>query len=135
MRQIINAEGAPRPKAPVSHAVRSGHLIFVSGITPFNHALELAVGDFDAQFHQTFDSIEAILKSVDSGLNRIVKCNVLLARRQDWPRMNELYASLWPDGNYPARTAIEAVLPHPDFLIEIECVAEAAAHSDTLPSP
>ena len=39
--------------------------------------------------------------------------------------MNELYAALWPNGDYPARTAFEALLPHPDFLLEFECVAEA----------
>jgi glutathione S-transferase len=30
-----------------------------------------------------------------------------------------------PGKDFPARTAFEASLPHPDFLLEIECVAEA----------
>lgn len=124
MHRITQVEGAPPIKAPLSNAVRTGNLVFVSGVTPFDKEMKLAVGDFDAQFDQTIRTLEATLKASGSSLERIVKCNILLARRQDWPRMNELYAALWPSGNYPARTAIEAVLPFPDFLIEIECVAE-----------
>jgi len=40
--------------------------------------------------------------------------------------MNEIYKTYFRKGNYPARTTIEAPLAHPDFLLEIECVAEAS---------
>lgn len=124
MQRITHVEGGPPIKAPLSNAVRSGNLVFVSGVTPFDGDMKLAIGDFDAQFDQTIQTLKATLEAAGSSLESIVKCNVLLARRQDWPRMNELYAALWPTGEYPARTAIEAVLPFADFLIEIECVAE-----------
>ena len=124
-RQIITTASAPQPKAPISQAVRSGGLVYVSGITPFDLDLKLAVGDFDAQFAQTAANLDAILKAAESGFDRVLKCTVILARREDWRRMNELYARLWPNGQFPARTAFEALLPHPDFLLEIECVAEA----------
>jgi len=124
-RQIITTASAPQPKAPISQAVRSGGLVYVSGITPFDLDLKLAVGDFDAQFAQTAANLDAILKAAESGFDRVLKCTVILARREDWRRMNELYARLWPNGQFPARTAFEALLPHLDFLLEIECVAEA----------
>jgi 2-iminobutanoate/2-iminopropanoate deaminase len=38
--------------------------------------------------------------------------------------MNNIYRTYFKEGNYPARTAIEAKLQG-DFLVEIECVAEA----------
>lgn len=124
-RKIITTANAPQPKAPISQAVRSNGLIFVSGITPFDLDLNLAKGDFDAQFAQTAANLRAILEAADSGFEHVLKCTVILARRGDWRRMNELYAALWPEGDYPARTAFEALLPHPDFLLEIECVAVA----------
>jgi enamine deaminase RidA (YjgF/YER057c/UK114 family) len=124
-RTIVTTSGAPLPKAPISQAVRSGGLVFVSGITPFDLDLNLTKGDFDAQFAQTVANLRAILTAADSGFDRVLKCTVILARRQDWRRMNELYGALWPAGDFPARTAFEALLPHPDFLLEIECVAEA----------
>ncbi len=124
-RTLINTDRAPRPKAPISQAVKSNGLVFVSGITPFDLDLNLAKGDFDAQFAQTAANLSAILEAAGSGFDRVLKCTVILARREHWRRMNELYATLWPNGDFPARTAFEALLPHPDFLLEIECVAAA----------
>jgi len=33
--EIVNSSQAPQPKVPLSQAVKSGNLVFVSGITPF----------------------------------------------------------------------------------------------------
>lgn len=124
MKQIVTAEGIFKPLAPISHAVRVGGLLFVSGITPFEADGSLAVGDFNRQMRRAMDSVGAVLSAGGTSFSRVAKCTVLLARREDWPAMNQIYAEFWPDGDYPARTAFEAKLPHPDFLVEIECVAE-----------
>jgi len=123
-RQIISTPRAPSPKAPISQAVRSGNLLFVSGITPFTLDLQLAKGDFEAQMRQALENVRAILEAGGSSLRNVIKCTVILAKREDWPAMNAIYQSYWPDRDYPARTAFEAPLPHPDFLVEVECVAE-----------
>jgi 2-iminobutanoate/2-iminopropanoate deaminase len=124
-RQIIATDAAPHPDAPISQAVRVGQLVFVSGITPFTREMRLAKGDFAAQMHQVMANLDAILSASGSSLARVVKCTVILARREDWRAMNEIYRTYWPGKDFPARTAFEARLPHPDFLLEIECVAEA----------
>jgi enamine deaminase RidA (YjgF/YER057c/UK114 family) len=38
----------------------------------------------------------------------------------------------FPPGKCPVRTAFQGLLPHPDFLLEIECVAEVTT-SDATP--
>ena len=124
-RQIINTADAPQPAAPISQAVRSGDFVFVSGITPFDLDLQLVKDDFEAQMRQTMSNLGAILKASSSDFDRVLKCTVILARRGDWRRMNDIYGEYWKDGKFPARTAFEALLPHPDFLVEVECVAEA----------
>jgi 2-iminobutanoate/2-iminopropanoate deaminase len=124
-RQIINTAEAPQPDAPISQAVRSGNFVFVSGITPFDLDLNLAKGDFEVQMRQTMNNLGAILKAAGSDFDRVLKCTVILARRGDWRRMNDIYREYWTDGEFPARTAFEALLPHPAFLVEVECVAEA----------
>jgi reactive intermediate/imine deaminase len=124
-RQIIATDAAPHPDAPISQAVRVGQLVFVSGITTFTREMRLAKGDFAAQMHQVMSNLDAILSASGSSLARVVKCTVILARREDWRAMNEIYRTYWPGKDFPARTAFEARLPHPDFLLEIECVAEA----------
>jgi len=126
MRQFIISPNAPRPpEAPLSQAVKSGGFVFVSGITPFTLDQKLAVGDFDAQMRQVMTNLGAVLEASGSSFDRVVRTTVYLARQSDWRRMNEIYAPHWRPGEYPARTAVEAKLPHPDFLIEIECIAEA----------
>ena len=107
-------------------AVKSGNLVFVSGITPFTLSLELAIGDFDRQMKQTMDNLGAILSAAGTGFDRVLKTTVI-PRREDWRRMNEIYSTYFPNGRFPARTAYGAPLPHPDFLVEVECVAEVTS--------
>jgi len=121
---VIDTPQAPRPRAPIAQAVRSGNLVFLSGITPFTLDLRLGKDDFVAQMRQTMTNVGAVLEAAGTGFDRIVKCTVILARREDWGKMNEIYKEYFPSGRYPARTAFQAPLPHPDFLVEIECVAE-----------
>ena len=123
--EVVSTDQAPQPNVPLSQAVKSGNLIFVSGITPFTLSLELAVGDFEAQMKQTMENLGAILRASGTDFDRVLKTTVILARREDWRRMNDIYATYWPNRKFPARTAYGAPLPHPDFLVEVECVAEA----------
>jgi 2-iminobutanoate/2-iminopropanoate deaminase len=123
-RQIIATDLAPQPDAPISQAVRVGQLVFVSGITPFTRELGLAKEDFPTQMRQVMHNLTTILHAAGSSIDRVVKCVVILARREDWRAMNEIYKTYWPGKDFPARTAFEAKLPHPNFLVEIECVAE-----------
>jgi reactive intermediate/imine deaminase len=123
-REIIATDLAPQPDAPLSQAVRVGSLVFVSGITPFTKELTLAKDDFPAQMRQVMENLTLILAAAGSSVDRVVKCTVILARREDWRAMNEIYRAYWPGKDFPARTAFEAKLPHPEFLVEIECVAE-----------
>ena len=86
--------------------------------------MNLAAGDFDAQFAQAIANLRAILSEAESGMEHVVQCTIVLARSSDWARMNELYAALWSAGDFPARTAFEARLPHPDALLQLACVAQ-----------
>ena len=70
-RDIIRPKSGTPPRAPLSPAVRTGNLVFVSGTPAFYGDRQIAKGDF------------------------------------------------------PARTTIVCDLANPDFLLEIECVAEA----------
>src|SRR5436190_17404996 len=116
--------GKPVRGIPVSSAVKVGKSIFVSGMPAFDANGKLAVGDFPAQMKQVMDNLAGILKTAGADWSRVVKTNVLLMRASDFAEMNRIYGSYFPDGKYPARTTvIVAGLPHPDFLLEIECEA------------
>ena len=116
--------GKPVRGIPVSQAVKVAKFVFVSGTPAFDGSGKLAVGDFPAQMKQVMDNMTAILKASGAGWDRVVKTNVLLMRPGDFAEMNRIYATYFADGKYPARTTvIVAGLPHPDFLLEIECEA------------
>ena len=116
--------GQPVRGIPVSSAVREGKSVFVSGMPAFDSDGKLAVGDFPAQMKQVMDNIARILTAAGGDWSRVVKTNVFLVRAGDFAEMNRIYGSYFSQGQYPARTTVVvAGLPHPDFLVEIECEA------------
>ena len=125
----LNAEpleyiGKPVRGIPVSSAVKIGKRVFVSGMPAFDSNGKLAVGDFPAQVKQVMDNLTRVLKEAGTDWNHVVKTNVLLMRASDFAEMNRIYGSYFQEGKYPARTTVVvAGLPHPDFLLEIECEA------------
>ena len=123
-RQVVMTDKVARPRVPLSNAVKAGGLVFVSGTVGFAVDGQVARGDFGAQIRQTLDNVKAVLEAAGSSLDRVVKVNVILARAADFAAMNEIYRTYFREGNYPARTPIEARLMNPDLLVEIECVAE-----------
>ena len=125
-RQVINPARLAKPEVPLSNAVKVGNLVFVSGSTPIAPDGSIAKGDFAAQMRCVMDNIKVILAEAGSSLDGVVKVNVILVRISDFRTMNEIYRTYLREGNYPARTTVEAPLAHPDFLLEIECVAEAS---------
>ncbi|WP_419342282.1 RidA family protein [Achromobacter sp. PD1] len=124
-KEIIRSDKVTPPLAPLSPAVRSNGFVFVSGQPAFFDDRQIAENDFDAQMRQVMANVKALLEAAGSSLDKIVKANVILKNASDFARMNEIYRSYFPDGNYPARTTIEASMGNPLFLLEIECTAEA----------
>lgn len=113
---------------PLSGATRYGALLFVSGTPGYHADGRIDEGDFGAQFDQAMAVLAQLLDAGGSSLRAVLKVNVLLTRLEDVAAMNERYARAFGAGPYPARTtAVVASLPDPRMLVEIECVAAAAA--------
>jgi 2-iminobutanoate/2-iminopropanoate deaminase len=126
-RTIFNNPALPRSKSPHSNAVRIGNLIFVSGFPGYDENVQVAKGDFAAQMRQALRHIKATLEYAGSSIEKIGKVNIYLDRRADFDELNEIYKEFFGSdpSQWPARTTVEARLPRKDFLIEIDCVAEA----------
>src|SRR6516225_9833530 len=101
---------------PLSFAVRTGDLLFISGI----HG-------FEAQFGLVVKNLTRVLEQAGASLRDLLKVNVLLTRASDVAAMNALYAGAFGPAPYPARTTcVVQALPDPKMLIEIEAVASLA---------
>lgn len=121
---FINSGKVQTPNVPLSHAARTGNLLFVSGLTPFTREGGIAKGDFEAQMRQVMENLKDVLEEAGSSFDKIVKTNVVLVDIKNFAAMNKIYKSYFAEGKYPARITMGAALANKDFLLEIECVAE-----------
>ena len=110
---------------PFSPAVRAGDLLFLSGqIGNRPGTSELVPGGIEAETRQTLENIRAVLAQSGLGMERVVKCTVMMADMAEWPRMNAVYATFFP-GAKPARSAFGSTGLALDARVEIECIAAA----------
>ncbi len=109
---------------PFSEAVRAGELIYLSGLLgTIPGTGKLAPGGVKAETKQIMDNMRRILESNNSALNRVVKCTVILADIKEWSAMNEVYATYFEKGRFPARTAFGSSGLLFGARVEIECLA------------
>jgi len=107
---------------PHSPGIRVGEYIFLSGMGPVDPATGgRNLGPIADQIRQTLRNMEHMLASAGSGLNRIVKINVVLADIQDYDEMNRVWREFFPV-DPPARTTCALQLSNGNG-VEIECIA------------
>jgi 2-iminobutanoate/2-iminopropanoate deaminase len=129
-REIITSPRVTPMRSAVNHAVKAGGFVFVTGVTPFRGAdritAELDKGDLVAQIHQVMRNMQAILEEAGSSLDRAVKMNIALTDMTRYAEFDATFRTYFAEGNYPARQTTESArLAHPDFLVSIDCIAEA----------
>ncbi|MEX2465587.1 MAG: RidA family protein [Gemmatimonadota bacterium] len=108
---------------PFSEAVRVGHTLYLSGqIGTLPGSLELAPGGIGPETRQTMENIRSALERFGSSLDRVVKCTAMLDDMEEWPAMNEVYVTFFPE-NRPARSALGADGLALGARVEIECIA------------
>ena len=125
-RQIINSPRVTPFRSATNHAIKAAGLVFVTGATPFKGERELVKGDLIAQVHQVMQNLKMILEDAGTSLDKAVKMNIALTDMSRYYEVDPVFRSYFAEGNYPTRQTIESPhLAHPDFLISIDCIAEA----------
>ena len=99
----------------------------MSGFPGYDEKVQVAKGDFATQMRQALKNVISTLEYAGSSIDKIGKVNIYLDRRADVEELNEIYREFFGNdpSQWPARTTVEARLPRKEFLIEIDCVAEA----------
>lgn len=114
---------SPSAIGPYSQAVKFGDLIFCAGqIGADPKTNTLVGGGIKEQTKQAFENLKNVLKAGGSDLDNVLKINVYLQNMDDFPLMNEVYASFFQKP-FPARATVEVAKLPKNALIEIECVA------------
>ncbi len=123
MKKIISTSNAPAAIGPYSQAVVLNDMVYTSGVIPIDPANGTVVsGDIKVQTKRVLQSLEALLKDSGSDLGKVVKTTVFIKNMEDFPLVNEVYASFFTD-NFPARSCVEVARLPKDVLIEVEAVA------------
>lgn len=124
MKKIINSPDAPAPVGPYNHAVLAHGNLYISGQIALDPKTgELVNQTIEAETHQVFKNLGAILKTAGCSFEDIVKCTVFVKNMQHYSRINAVYATYFSDETAPCRELVE-VSGLPKYVnIEISAIA------------
>ena len=124
MSEILSKK-APKPVGSYPHAKRVGNLVFLSGVGSREPGTDRIPEGIEAQCHQVFANVKAVLEDAGSRWENLVDVTVFLTdMKRDFAVYNRIYAEYFKE-NQPCRTTIEVgSLPTP-IAIELKCIATA----------
>lgn len=123
MKHSIQTNEAPQAIGPYSQAIEVNGMIYTSGVIPIDPKTgEVVEGDIEVQAKRVFDSMKALLKAADSGLEDVVKTTLFIKDMNDFAAINAIYATYFT-GNFPARSCVEVARLPKDVLIEMEAIS------------
>lgn len=123
MKQVISTTAAPAAIGPYSQGVEAGGLIITSGQLPLDPATGTFPEGIRAQTKQSLTNVKAILTQAGTDMGHVLKTTVFLNDMNDFTAMNEVYATFFTEGSFPARSAVEVARLPKDALVEIEVIA------------
>jgi len=121
-RTTIATPDAPAAIGTYSQAVRVGQTVYLSGQIALDPATGQLVGnDVDAQIHQVFKNLRAVVTAAGGAFDHCVKLTVYLTTMANFPRVNEIMAGYFTKP-YPARAAVGVNELPRGALIEIDAI-------------
>ncbi len=123
MREIIKTDKAAQPVGPYNQAIKVNGILYVSGQIPLDPKTgDLLKGDVQEQTKMVMENMGAILEAAGMDFSHVIKCSIFISDMNNFPLINEVYASYF-EGEPPARETVE-VGALPKFVdVEISCIA------------
>ena len=122
----VSTPNAPAALGQYSQAVRAGNTVYLSGQIPLDPATgELVSGGFEAQVHQSFRNLKAVVEAAGGHLGQVVRLGLFLTDLAQFATVNTIMAEYF-QAPYPARSTIQvAALPKgAPFEVEATLVLE-----------
>lgn len=124
-RRVIRTDRAPKAIGPYSQAVSVSGFLFLSGQIPIDPATGALVSDgIEAQTRRVLDNLTAVLEAAGSSRDRVVKTTIYLTNLSDFPAVNAVYGTYFPDSP-PARATVQVAALPLGAAIEMDAIAEA----------
>ena len=119
---VICTKNAPAAVGP--QAIDCGDFVFLSGQIPLVPETGLvADGGLEAQAHQMFANIKAVLAEAGMSLSNVVKTTVFMTDLSQFAAFNAIYAEYFK-APYPARSCVEVSALPKGVLVECELIAK-----------
>ncbi|MDD3772243.1 MAG: RidA family protein [Weeksellaceae bacterium] len=123
MKKIIHTENAPQAIGPYSQAVSFNNMLFISGQIPANPKTREIIHEISEATHQVMKNLEAILSEAGTSFSNVIKTSIFLKNMDDFTVVNEIYASYFTNGIYPARETVQVAKLPADVKVEISMIA------------
>lgn len=120
----------PSPVGPFSEACVIGNMVYTSGMAGCDMQTgEVAGRDAACQARQALVNLQAVLAAAGTDFNHVVKVDLMVRNCSDADAINEIYGEFF-QAHRPARRWIFVPdLIAPEFLLEIEMIAEIPTNS------
>jgi len=123
IREIISRL---KPGLQVGHSNKAELLTktaYVSGQIPLKPSDgQMVEGGVAEQAKQVLENVKAVVEAAGSSMGNVVKTTILLEDIKDWPAVNEVYATYFPE-KYPARAAYQVSALPKGAKVEMEAIA------------
>ena len=121
-RRTVNAEAAPAPVGPYSHAIAAGDLLFCSGqvgIDPETN--QIVAGTAADEVAQCLRNLAAVSEAAGTSLDRAVRLTIYTTVLQDFAEINEAYAGFF-ESDPPARAVVGVAQLPLGALVEVDAI-------------
>ncbi|PKG22472.1 RidA family protein [Niallia nealsonii] len=120
--KVVQTNAAPQAIGPYSQGIIVNNMFYSSGQIPLTSEGALVEGDVQAQAHQVFKNLHAVLEAANASFETVVKATVFIKNMEDFSAINEVYGEYFQT-HKPARSCVEVARLPKDVLLEIEVIA------------
>ncbi len=123
-KTVVSSPDAPEAIGPYSQAIQVGDTLYLAGQIAIDPATGEVMGDLDIEGQTTLvlENLKAVLEAAGMGMENVVSTSVFMQDLDEFPRMNAVYATFFPEAP-PARATVEVARLPRDVKIEISAVA------------
>jgi len=118
-KQVIRTNKAPQAIGTYSQAIKKGNMIFLSGQIGLDPVSMDLVDGIEAQIHQVFKNMHAVVKAADCAMEDMTKLNIYLTDLAHFSLVNEIMKEYYKEP-FPARAAVGVASLPKGALIEAD---------------